>query len=150
MGRPLGSAPEAAPEDLGLPPEGQVRRSCSCLGRRGSGSTRSSGGLAAQAAGNSALEGHGNQYWPVGSSILAWRTPSLTEKPGRPQCTGSRRVGLHRSDPAGIDAKLFLPVAALAQWRWRSCLVSRDPVTPSVEDTDCLRGRSYGPLRVLL
>ena len=27
------------------------------------------------------------------SSILAWRTPSLTEKPGRPQSTGSQRVG---------------------------------------------------------
>ena len=22
-----------------------------------------------------ALEGHGNQYWPICSSILAWRTP---------------------------------------------------------------------------
>ena len=76
--------------------------------------------------------------------------PSLTEKAGRPQSTGSRRVGLYGSDPAGIDAKRFLPVAALPQWRWRSCLVSRDPVTPSVEDTDCLRRRSYGALRVLL
>ena len=39
-------------------------------------------GLAARAAGNSGLEGYGNQYWPVRSRILAWRT-SLTEKPGR-------------------------------------------------------------------
>ena len=23
----------------------------------------------------SALEGYGNQYWPISSSILAWRTP---------------------------------------------------------------------------
>ena len=31
--------------------------------------------------------------WPIRSGILAWRTPSLTEKPGRPQSTGSQRVG---------------------------------------------------------
>ena len=36
----------------------------------------------------SALEGDGNQYWPIHSSIVAWRTPTLTEKPGRPQSTG--------------------------------------------------------------
>ena len=36
----------------------------------------------------SALEGYGNQYWPIHSSILAWRTHSLREKPGRPQSTG--------------------------------------------------------------
>ena len=34
------------------PSEGEVRRRCSCLGRRGSGSTRYSGGLMARAAGN--------------------------------------------------------------------------------------------------
>ena len=39
----------------------------------------------------SALEGYGNQYWPVRSSIIDWRKP-LTEKPGRPQSTGSQRV----------------------------------------------------------
>ena len=34
----------------------------------------------------SALEGYGNQYWAVRSSVVAWRTPSsLTELPGRPQ-----------------------------------------------------------------
>ena len=35
----------------------------------------------------SALEGYENQYWPIRSSNLAWRT-RLTEKPGRPQSTG--------------------------------------------------------------
>ena len=34
VGHPLGLAPEAALEDLGLPCEGQVRRWCSSLGRR--------------------------------------------------------------------------------------------------------------------
>jgi len=37
------------------PCEGQVRRWCSCLGFRGSGSTRYSGSLAARAAGNTVL-----------------------------------------------------------------------------------------------
>ena len=35
------------------------------------------------------LEGYGNQYWPIHSSILAWSIP-LTEKPARPQSTGSQ------------------------------------------------------------
>ena len=38
----------------------------------------------------SGLEGDGNLYWPIYSSILAWRTPFLTEKSGRPQSTGSQ------------------------------------------------------------
>ena len=50
---------------------------------------------------NSALEGYGNQFWPVHSSILAWRTP-LTEKPGGPQFTGLQRVGHNRSNLASI------------------------------------------------
>ena len=41
----------------------------------------------------SVLKGYGNQYWPICSSILVWRTLSLTEKPGRPQSTGLQRVG---------------------------------------------------------
>ena len=48
-----------------------------------------------------------HQYWPICSSILAWRTPSLTEKPGRPQSTGSQRVGHNRSDPACIDTRFL-------------------------------------------
>ena len=48
----MGFALENALEDLGLPSEGQMWRWCSCLGRRGSGSTRYSGELAARAAGN--------------------------------------------------------------------------------------------------
>ena len=41
--------------DWVCPCEGQVWRWCSCLGRRGSGSTRYSGGLVARAAGNIVL-----------------------------------------------------------------------------------------------
>ena len=60
----------------------------------------------------SALEGYGNQYWPIYSTILAWRT-YLIEKPHRPQSIGSQRVGHHRSDPVCIDTRLFLLMAAL-------------------------------------
>ena len=52
------------------------------------------------------LEGYGNQYWPICSSILAWRTP-MAEKPGRPQSTGLQRVGHHQSNPVCIDIRLF-------------------------------------------
>ena len=54
------------------PSEGPVWRWCSFLGCRDSGSTRYSG---IWWLGHSALEGYGNQYWPICSSILAWRTP---------------------------------------------------------------------------
>ena len=56
VGRPLGFAPGAALEDLGLPSEGRVWRWYSCLGHRGSGSTRYSGGLASRVVGNIVLK----------------------------------------------------------------------------------------------
>ena len=74
------------------PSENQVWQWYSYLGRRGSGSTRYSGGLAARVAGNIVLQkGVANnlvQYTPV---FLPGESP-LTEKPGRPQSTGSQRV----------------------------------------------------------
>ena len=86
------------------------------LGHRGSGSSRYSGELAVRWAGNIVLQkGMANsigQYAPV---FLPGEPPSLTEKPGRPQSTGSQRVGHDRSNPARIYARLLLPVAALPQ-----------------------------------
>ena len=108
VGRPLGFAPEAALEDLVCPREGQVWRWCSCLGCGGSGSSRSSGELEARAAGNIVLQKG------MATSILGWRPPSLTEKPGRSHSTGSQRVRQDQSDPVHIDTRL-LPVAALPQ-----------------------------------
>ena len=40
----------------------------------------------------SALEGYGNQYLTIHSSILVWRTPISDREPGRPQSTGLQRV----------------------------------------------------------
>ena len=84
------------------------------MGHRGSGSIRYSRGLEARAAGNIVLQkGMATsigQYAPV---FLPGEPPSLTEKPGRPQSTGSQRVRHDQSDPSHIDARLFLPVAAL-------------------------------------
>jgi len=42
------------------------------------------------------------QYAPI---FLPGESPSLTEKPGRPQSTGLQRVGHYRSDPAYIDVR---------------------------------------------
>ena len=58
-----------------------------------------------------ALEGYGNQYLPICSSILAWRTP-LTEKPDSPQ---GRKESDTTEGTLHTDARLFLPVAALPQ-----------------------------------
>ena len=55
VGRPLGFAPEAALEDLGLPQCGPGVEVVQLLGHRGSGSTRYSGELVARAAGNTVL-----------------------------------------------------------------------------------------------
>ena len=77
-----GLAPEAALEGLCLPLRGAGVE----LGLQGFWQHQLLKGFGGQGSRKySALEGYGNQYWPIGSSVLAWRTPSLTEKPGRPQ-----------------------------------------------------------------
>ena len=72
------------------PWEGQAWRWCICLGRRGSGRTRYSGGLEARAAGNIALGGYGNPYWPICQYSCLENPTSLTEKTGRLQSTGCK------------------------------------------------------------
>ena len=83
---------------LRLPCVGRVWRWCSCLGLRGSGSTRYSGELVARAEGNIVLwKGMATsigQYAPVS---LPGEAPSLTEKPGRPQTAGSHGQTLPKS-----------------------------------------------------
>ena len=86
MGRPLGFAFEDALEHPGVCPcEGQVGRSCSCLGRRGSGSIRYSGELVARAAGNTVLQkGMVTSIGQYAPGFLSGEHLSLTEKPDRP------------------------------------------------------------------
>ena len=97
------------------PSEGQVQRWLQLLGSQGFWQHQVLRGVGGQGSRKySALEGYGNQYWPIHSSVLAWRAP-LTEKPGRPQSTGLQRVGHDRSIPCLHRCKIFLPVAALPQ-----------------------------------
>ena len=86
--------------------------------------------------------------------FLPGEPPCLTEMPGRPQSTGSQRVGHYQRDPARIDARLW-PMATLPQWElnmkveqlldlwgpWRSQVC---------RDMDCLCCRSYGPIRIFI
>ena len=71
----------------------------------------------ARAEGNTVLsKGMATSIGPHVPVFLAGEPRSLTEKPGRPQSTGLRRVGYYRSDPVRTDARLFfLPLAALPQ-----------------------------------
>ena len=54
------------------------------------------------------------QYAPV---FLPGEPPSLTQMPGRPQSTRPQRVGDYRSNPASIDARLFLVCGSSAPGR---------------------------------
>ena len=90
------------------------------------------------------------QYAPVS---LPGEAPSLTEKPCRPQSTGSQRVRHYRSDPVHIGTRLLLPVAAVPQWELSAKVAQllglQRPLRCQVcRDTDCLCRRSYGPIRV--
>ena len=134
------------------PSEGQVWRWCSCLGCRGSGNTGCSRELAARGAGS--MVEAGKRIWqPTLATILAWRTP-LTEKPDRPQYTGFQRVRHYCSDPRCIDPRLFClwqlcPGEGWA-WRWTAVWVMGILMAPSVQAPDCLRCRTYEPIRVWL
>ena len=75
MGRPLGSL-EAALEDLGLLLCGPGVEVSKLLGLQGFWQHQILRGVGGSGSRKyNALEGHGNQYWPICSSILAWRTP---------------------------------------------------------------------------
>ena len=54
------------------------------------------------------------QYAPL---FLPGESPSLTEKPGRPQSTGLQRVRHDRNDPARIDTRLFFACGSSAPVR---------------------------------
>ena len=89
------------------------------------------------------------QYAPV---FLPGEPPSLTEKPGRPQSTGLQRVRHYRCDPALTDTRLFAcdssaPVRVEREGGAAAWLAGTLAL-PSVQGTDCLHPRRYGPIRV--
>ena len=123
------------------------------MGRRGSGSTRFSGELAARAAGNTgALEGYGNQYWPIPSSILAWkRQRSLAGH----SLQGCKESDTTKATLCAEGQDLFFACGSSAAVRAEreagAALGLRGPWWCQVcRDTDCLRCRSYGPIRIFL
>ena len=78
----------------------------------------------------STLEGYRKQYWPIHSSILAWRTP-LTEVW---QATGYRvaKSWIPPKQPCAHRRKIFFCLWQLCSseswvWRWCSCLAWGDP-----------------------
>ena len=97
------------------PCEAQVWRWCSCLGRRGSGSTRYSGGWQ-RGQQEICCSWYGNQCWPISSSILAWRTP-LWQRYLAGHLYRVTKSWTRRNDPVHIDPRQFLLMAALPQWR---------------------------------
>ena len=86
---------------------------------------------------------NGGQYAPV---FLPRETP-----PWQPQSTGSQRVRHDWSNPARIDTRIFLPVAALPQWqlsvKMAQLLSLWGPWRHQV-CRDTFHHRSYGPIRI--
>ena len=104
MGHPLGFAPVAALEDLGLPlwgPDGEVVQLLGSPGFWQQQVLRGVGGSGSRKC--SALEGMATSIGQHTTATLAWGNPP-TEKPGRPQSTRSHRDG---HDPVHIDATFF-------------------------------------------
>ena len=143
LGRPRGFAPEAALEGLGLP----VRRAGVELGRllgsQGVWQHQVLRGAGGSGAGN-VVSGRG---WQPGSASTlqcsCLGTRSLTEKPGRPQATGSQRVG-HDEATLRAQTKTSQPAAALplrAEREGGAAAWLRGPRRR-------LRRRSCGPIRV--
>ena len=114
----------------------------------------------------SALEGNGNQYWPMHSSILAWRSP-LKRRLASHSPHGCKELDMTK---ATLNAQTqdwvfffvlfcfvlfcFLPLAALPQQRLTmkvaKLLESQGSWWCQVcKYMDCLNHRSYGPIRIL-
>ena len=136
------------------PCEGQVWRWCSCLGRRGSDNSRYSVGSEGSRK-YSALEGYSNQYWPIHSSILAWRTPLPDRETWQATVHRVAKSQTRPKWPCMHRHKIFLPVAALPQWE----LNMKVAQLPGLQvpwwhqvcrNTVCLYRRNYGPIRVFL
>ena len=78
-----------------------------------------------------AAEGYRNQSWPICSSILAWKTPFLTENPGRPQFYRVTKSQTWLKQPCVHRHKTFFAFKLCSienwEWRWHSSLACRYP-----------------------
>ena len=156
MGHQLGFGAAAALEDLGLSLWGPGIEVVQLLGFQGFWQhqvLRGVGGLSSRK--YSALEGYGNQYWPICSSILVWRIPL----PDREACQATvYRVAKSQTLlkwPCTHRHKtffFFFPVTALPQWEVMKVMKLLGLQVPwwlqVCRDMDCLHCRSYGPIRV--
>ena len=116
VGGPLGFAHEAALEDLGLPLRGPGVEVVQLLGTQGFWQHQVLREVLATAAGNIVLQKDMTKVLAnTFQHFCLENLSSLTEKAGKLQSTGLQRVGHNQSDPAHIDMRLFLPVAALLQ-----------------------------------
>ena len=97
--------------------------------------------------------GYGDQYWPICSSILVWRTPLHDREAWQATIHRAAESWTLTKRPCAHRCKEFLPVAALPQWALSKKLAQllglRGPRWRQVcRGSDCLRRRSYGHIRV--
>ena len=98
--------------------------------------------------------GYGSQYWPIRSSILVWRTPLPDREAWQATIHRAAESRTLTKWPCAHRCKdFFLPIAALPQWalskKVAQLLGLRGPRWSQVfRGSDCLRWRSYGPIKV--
>ena len=100
-----------------------------------------------------ALEGYDHQYWPICSSILAWRTRLPDREALKAMVYRVTKSRTLPKQPCMHRGKTLWSVAALPQWelsmKMAQLLGLRGPWQCQVcRDMDCLLHRSYGPIRV--
>ena len=83
----------------------------------------------------SALEGYGKQYWPICSSILAWRTPLWQRSLAGHSLQGHKELDTTEVTLCSQVQDVFYCLWQLypsESWAWRSCsfLACRDPGGP--------------------
>ena len=106
---------EAALEGLGLPHEGQVWSWCSCLGHRGSGSTRCSGGWWL---GQQEIQCSRRVWQPVSANTAQYsclENPLSDRKAWQATVYRVAKSGTRPKRPCMHRCKTFLPLAALPQ-----------------------------------
>ena len=133
MSHPLGFAPESALEDLGLPLWEPGVEMVQLLGLQGFWQHQVPRGVGSYGSRTfSVLERHGKQYWPIRSSILAWRILSTWWR----VVAGHSLQGCKELDTNEVTLSAQMQdIFCLWQlcpseswvWRWHSSLSCGDP-----------------------